>query len=153
MSQIGLDGPDDDGEAAAERIGPAGEEQAQRLGEAQHPLADRHLGKHMVDEMGRGLDHAPGAAGGAEPAAFAGECHEVLVLAAIALHAQEAVFEPAAAQIVLEFGEHKSWQRSFPLLQRIAQARQVLLDDRVERRVFRRVPLIACAGLAGLLDG
>jgi len=110
MRQVGLDGADDDGEAATEGIGPAGEEQAQRLGEAQHPLADGHLGEDVIDEMGRGLDHAPSAAGGAEPAAFAGERDEVLVAAAIALHAHEAVFESAAAQIVLELGEHKAWQ-------------------------------------------
>ena len=39
------------------------------------------------------------------------------------------------------------------LLQRIAQDRQVLLDDRVERGVFRLVPSIARAGLAGLMSG
>ena len=34
VGQIGLDGPDDDCEAAPKRVRPAGEEQAQRPGEA-----------------------------------------------------------------------------------------------------------------------
>ena len=51
MGQIGLDGPDDDCEAAAKRIGLAGEEQAQGPGEAQYPLTHRHFRNDVIDQM------------------------------------------------------------------------------------------------------
>lgn len=50
-----LEGADDDGQTtSAERIGQAGEEQAQRPGEAQNSLADGHFGEDEVDETSRG---------------------------------------------------------------------------------------------------
>ena len=56
----------------------------------------------MIDEVRRGLDHAPGATRRAEPAALAGKSYQVFVTAAVALDADEAVFEQAAAQVVTE---------------------------------------------------
>jgi len=47
--EIGLDGADDDRKTAAERVGPAGEEQAQWPGEAEHPLSDGHFRNDVVD--------------------------------------------------------------------------------------------------------
>ena len=38
------------------------QQQAQRDGQRQHPLAHRHMGDRMVDQVGRGLRHAPRAA-------------------------------------------------------------------------------------------
>ena len=77
----------------------------------------------------------------------------MFVAATVALHAHEPVFEPAAAQIVLEFGEYEPRQRGFLLVYCIEQDRQVLLDDWVERGVLRLVPLIVDSGRAGLLSG
>jgi len=42
LNQSGLNGPCDHSEAAAERIGPAGEEQSQGPGEAAHRRWDTH---------------------------------------------------------------------------------------------------------------
>jgi len=58
----------DDGEHRAHDVGAAGEDKAQGIGNAQHPLAHRLLGKHFVDEQRRALRHAPRPATGAEPA-------------------------------------------------------------------------------------
>jgi hypothetical protein len=52
--------------------------------------------------MGGGLDHSTGATGRAESASFAGERHQVLVTARIALDAQEPVLEQPALQVVVE---------------------------------------------------
>ena len=41
----------DDGEHRAHDVGAAGEDKAQGIGNAQHPLAHRLLGKHFVDEQ------------------------------------------------------------------------------------------------------
>ena len=53
IGQIGLDGADDDGQTATERVGVTGEEQTQRPGKAQHPLAYRYFRGDVVNEVGR----------------------------------------------------------------------------------------------------
>ncbi len=44
----------------------------------------------MIDEVSRGLDHAPSATDGTEATTFAGKGLKVPVTAAVALHLQEA---------------------------------------------------------------
>ena len=117
--EIGLDGVDDDRKTAAERVGPAGEEQAQWPGEAENPLTDGHFRNDVVDQVRRRLDHPPRAAGGAEPATFTGKGNEVLMTAAVALHPHKAVFEPPTAQVVLELGQYEAGQRALVTLQLI----------------------------------
>jgi len=39
----------------------------------------------MIDEVGGGFDHPPGAAGGAKSSAFAGKINQMFVSAAVAL--------------------------------------------------------------------
>jgi len=102
LRKAGLYGSGDHGQAAAQSLRAAGEEHAQRPGEAQDPLAHRYGRDDVVDEVGRGLDHAPGAAGRTKPTPFAGKSYQLLVAAAVALDADEAVFEQAAAQVVVE---------------------------------------------------
>ena len=58
----------------------------------------------------RGLHHATGAARRAEAAAFAGERHQMFMATAIALHADEAMLEKSAAQIVFELRNHQPRQ-------------------------------------------
>ena len=55
-----------------------------------------------IDEVGGGLHHAAGAAGGAEVADLAGEGHQVVVAAGTAVHAGEAVGRDAAGEEILE---------------------------------------------------
>jgi len=57
----------------------------------------------VIDQVGGRLHHAPCAATGAEAPALAAERHQVFVMAAVALDAQEAVFQQAALQVVVEF--------------------------------------------------
>jgi hypothetical protein len=75
----------------------------------------------------------------------AGEGYEVLVAAAIALHAHEAVLEAPAAQVFLELAQYEAGQRAFVTLLFIPQVRQVSLDDRVKRGVLRPMALVAAA--------
>jgi hypothetical protein len=49
------------------------EQEAQQIRKAQYPLANRPLGKDLVHQQRRTLDHAPGEAAAAEPLAFAVE--------------------------------------------------------------------------------
>ena len=53
----------------AHDIGAAGEQEAQRIRDAQHPLAHRLLGKDLVDQQRGALGHAPDAAAGTEATA------------------------------------------------------------------------------------
>jgi hypothetical protein len=78
---------------------------------------------------------------------------EVLMPAAVALHAHEAIFESSAAQVVLELAQHKTWQRALVMLQFIPQARQMPFDDGIERRVLRLMALVAVACADGPVAG
>ena len=44
------------------QLGLCGQQQAQRDRQRQHPLAHRHMGDDVVDQMRCGLGHAPRAA-------------------------------------------------------------------------------------------
>ena len=69
----------------------------------------------------------------------------MFVPAAIALYPHKAVFEPPAAQVVLELGQHESRQLHLVTLQFIPQSRKLLFDDGIERRVLRLMALVAVA--------
>ena len=64
----------------------------------------------MFHQMGRSLCLAPRAARGADAAAFAGEGHQFLLVAAVAAQAQKAVGEDAAGQKRFELVDDKGWQ-------------------------------------------
>lgn len=64
----------------------------------------------MIDKVGGRLDHAPGATAGAETPPFAAEGNQVLVAAAVALDAQETMFQQAALQVTFELLAHELWQ-------------------------------------------
>ena len=87
------------------RIDQAGvtmKELAQPLRQREHPLPHRHLGVHMIHPMRGGLGHAPGAAGGADPAALAREGDQEVMPAVRAAHPGEAVGQNAAGQVLAE---------------------------------------------------
>lgn len=105
--EIELDSTDDDRKTAAERIGPAGKEQAQGPGEAESLLKHGYFREDMIDQVRRGLDHPSCAAGETVSTAFAGEDHDVLVAAAVAPHAHKAVFEPPAAKLIRELAPYE----------------------------------------------
>lgn len=64
----------------------------------------------MVDQVRGGLDHAPGAAAGTEPTAFAAERNEVLMTAPVTLDPQKPMFQKTALQVVLELLPHEGRQ-------------------------------------------
>jgi hypothetical protein len=70
----------------------------ERVGERQHPLADRHLGQHAVEEMRCRIRHPASSARSAEAAALAREYDQAIVARCAAVEAQEAMRESAAAE-------------------------------------------------------
>lgn len=96
----------------------------------------------MVHEVRGSLYHPPGPAGWAESTALAGKSNQVLVTAAIALYPNETVFEAPAAQVATELVDDESGQRRLVSCQLIGKRPQVLLDDRVQRSLFRFVASI-----------
>jgi hypothetical protein len=66
-------------------------------GEAQHPLANGHVRKHMVDEMGRTLGHPAPPAARAEAATFAGKRNQTVRPAACTSKAREPMRKHSAA--------------------------------------------------------
>jgi len=64
----------------------------------------------MIDQVSCRFHHASGTTTGAESPAFATKGDQMFVSAAIALDAQEAVFEQAALQVIFELPTDELWQ-------------------------------------------
>jgi hypothetical protein len=94
LSQPGLPHLLDQNAPAREHL----QQQAQRDRQRQHPLAHRHTGDDVVDQVRRRLCHAPRAARGAKAAPFAAEGQQLVVPALPAAQAQEPVGQDAARQ-------------------------------------------------------
>ena len=78
------------------QLGLCCQQQAQRDGQRQHPLAHRHVGDHTVDQVSSRLRHAPGTARRAKAAPLAAERDEFVVAAVAAAQSQETVGQDAA---------------------------------------------------------
>src|SRR5262249_14658296 len=88
------------GEHGSCELAIAQQTKPQPVRERQRPLPVGGLGsKHTVDEVTRGLGHAPAVARGAQTSRFARPGYEHLELARRALHAGETPLEPAAVEI------------------------------------------------------
>ena len=127
-----------------------GQQQAQRDRQRQHPLAHRHMGDDVVDQMGRGLRHAPRAARGAKPAALAAEGDELVVAAVAATQPQETMRQDAALKKGLELVRHELRQaggRSGVDLGE--EGRGVLLHQAVKRGLLGAVALVVNRGAIG----
>ena len=92
----------DDTEHTGHDLRVAGEQEAQRKRDAQHPLAHRLLGKDLIDQQRGALRHAPRAAARAEAAPLAAEHDQVLGMATVATHPQETMLETTTLEVVLE---------------------------------------------------
>ena len=120
------------------------------MGKGEHPLADGLMRKNVIDQMRGGLDHAARTARGAKAPAFAGERDQVLMLAPIALDAQEPVLKQAALEVVVELPLDEMRQGCAFGLQPGKKLRIAGLDDAIERRLFRSVAFVDVAvGAAG----
>ena len=132
-----------------------GQRVAQGPRQRAHPLPNRHLGQHLVDEVSRDVGHAAAEARGAEAAPLARERDEQLVTAATAHEAHDAVLELAAAQVLVEVAHDEARQAAL-LLGALEEPRPVLAHQHVQQRVFGTAARVAVGsrgertgGLAG----
>jgi hypothetical protein len=65
------------------------EQESQRKRKRQHELTNGRFGKHVIDQVGGRLHHAPHAATGAKPSPLTAKRHQMFVAAAVTLDAQE----------------------------------------------------------------
>ena len=86
----------------AQDVRVADHEEADRVGEAEDPLAHRDLGEDVVAQVGGGLGHAAAGARWAHRAGLAGEGDQGALVAVVTVHADEAPGQDAAGQIALE---------------------------------------------------
>jgi hypothetical protein len=71
----------------------------------------------------------------------------VFVTAAFALHAQEAVFQQAALEIVLELLADESGQVTARALDLLHEPRVIFSNNGIERGLFRSMPVVGrCDG-------
>ena len=97
----------------------------------------------MVDQVGRGLRHAPHSARGAKPSALAAEGDEFVVAAVAAAQAQEAVRQDAALEEGVEFVLDELRQAGAGgLLGLGEEGLGVLMHQAVQRRLLRAVALV-----------
>lgn len=73
------DDPVDDLQHGREQFAMDGKEDAQRDREREHPLAHRHPRDDVIDQVGSGFCHAPGAARGAKPTPLTGKRYQLLM--------------------------------------------------------------------------
>jgi hypothetical protein len=94
----GANGAEQGAEHVAGEARVVGQEGSDPLRQREHPLADGHRRQDVVGVVGGHLDHAAGAAGGADAAALAGEGDKALGGAGVAAEAGEAVGQDATAR-------------------------------------------------------
>ena len=108
-----------------------------------HPLAHRHMGDDVVDQMRGALRHAPRPARGAESSALAAERDELVVAAIGAAQAQETVRQDAAlkegVELVLDELRQAGAGGGLDLGK---EGLGVLLHQAVQRALFGAVALV-----------
>jgi hypothetical protein len=95
----------DNSEYVPERLGVGGEQEAQREGQRQHPLAQGPWRQHFVRQERRAFHHPPRAAARAEATPLAAESDQLLGVTVLAAHAQKNVIQAkglAGRPIVLD---------------------------------------------------
>ena len=134
----------DDPQHRCEQLGPCGKEDAKPDRKGQHPLPDRHLGHHLLDQERSALGHAPRAARGAKPAPLAGERYPLLVCAVNAAHAQKSVRQNAALEKGLELvPDERGQARAGPGLDLGEEGLQMLPHQPMQERLLGPPPLVA----------
>ena len=92
----------DDGEDSGLNLGIFGQDEPDRHGKGEHPLADAGLGKDLVDEVGCRFSHPSSAAGAAESTLLTGESDELLVLAVVTANSEKTMRKDSALEKGLE---------------------------------------------------
>lgn len=132
----------DDAQHTSHDLGPAGEQEAQLIGEAEHPLAHGLLGQDFIDQQRGAFGHAPRPAAGAKTSSFTAEGDQVLDMAALATYPQKAMFQPPAFEVILELAAHVIRQILALLRQMGNECRVILVDDPIEQGLLGPVALV-----------
>ncbi len=129
--------PVDDSQDGREQLGMCGEEATKRDRKREHPLAHRHPGDDVIDQVGGGLGHAPGATARAEATLLTRKGDELLMGTVGATQAQEAVGQYAALEKGIEFVFDEIGQaRSSLKLDLGQEGLEVFLNQLIEDGVF-----------------
>jgi len=105
---------------------------AERVRQREHPLSDRDLGQHPVDEVGRGVGHAATTARRTEAAALAAKSDEAVVAAGVAVDAYESMGEYATLEIRPDLAFHEGSDGSLLRFRSGEEGDELRADDRVE---------------------
>ena len=142
------DGAQEDAQHRARQARVEGELVAHRHRHGEDPLADGHGRQDAIDEVGSELAHAPPAARRTETAPTTAEGHHGRVPAALTLHAQQTVFEPATLEVRLELAPHERRPAACPVLRGRAreERREVRRDRPVEHGLLGLAALIGRPG-------
>ena len=119
-----------------------GAAEAERVGEREHPLTDRHLGQNTVDQMRSRIRHTASSAGRTEAAALARECDQAIVSAPITAESEEAVCEDATAEECEKLLLDEARRRLLAVGRARKEVFQLLADDPVKERLLRFVALV-----------
>jgi len=79
LDQKSANNPVDDLQDGREQLGMCGEEATKQDSKRQQPLAHRHPGNDVIDQVGGGLGHAPGATPRAEATLLTRKGDELLM--------------------------------------------------------------------------
>jgi len=136
-SKLREQGADESAKHGASERRVVGTAVSERIGQCEHPLADRHLGQHAIDEMRGRVRHATSAARRAKAATLARERDQAVVAAAVAVQAQEAVREHTAAQERPKFLLDEVRSHLAAIRGTREEAFQLLADDLVQKAPSR----------------
>lgn len=90
---------------------------SQPVRQAQDPLANRGIGQHVVNEVGRAFRHAAPTATRTEAASFAREWHQAIVAAGVTVKPGKSGGQTPTREEVTKLALHESRQ-PFPVTQR-----------------------------------
>ena len=126
---------------------------SERIRKREHPLPDRDLGQHPVDEMGCGVAHAPSATGRTEAAALTREGHEPVVAAGVAVDTEEAVGEHAALEIGADLALDEAGDGGAPRSHSGEEGDELRADDFVKEGLLGLVSDVVGDGRASVGTG
>jgi hypothetical protein len=125
------------------------EQVPQAIREAQHPLPNRHVGQHVVDQVRRTFGHAAAAATRAKAASLARERQEAIVAARIAVKTGESCGQTPTREELAELALNES-RETFTVPQRgrlRAKRLEVITNEMIEDALRRIARLVGASRL------
>ena len=135
-----------DSDDGATQLVIPGKQVPQPMRQTQHPLSNRHVGEHVIDQIRRTLGHAATAAPRAEAAALARKGHEAVQSARGAPEAGEAAGQTATPKEVAELLLDKS-REPFPVTNRcrVRAKRLEMVPHDLLKDARRGIARLVCA--------